>query len=145
MITEYSGKRRLELHEVLEKFENTKDRKEKISVLRQNDTPALRDYIRCIYDDRVQFNLPDGKPPYKANLPQSYPSTWHKQHMKLKYFVKGLAGDQMMQVKRESMFISILESVHPKDAEVLVDMINKKASAKGFTKKIVQEAFPNLV
>lgn len=145
MITEHSGKRRLELYEVLEKFEATKSRKDKIAVLKENDTPALRDYIRCLYDDRVQFNLPGGKPPYNANLPESYPSTWHKQHMKLKYFVKGLIGDQMKQIKRESMFISVLESVHPKDAEVLVDMINKKATAKGFTKKIVQEAFPNLV
>lgn len=145
MITEQSGKRRLELYEVLEKFEEAKTRKEKIAVLRQHDTPALRDYIRCLYDDKVQFNLPEGKPPFNANLPESYPSTWHKQHMKLKYFVKGLMGDQMKQIKRESMFISVLESVHPKDAEVLVDMINKKASVKGFTKKIAEEAFPKLI
>ena len=43
------------------------------------------------------------------------------------------------------MFIGILESVHPQDAEVLIDMVAKKTSAKGLTEKVVREAVPNLL
>ena len=38
----------------------------------------------------------------------------------------------------------MLESIHPKDAELLVKMINKEAP-KGITKNIVMEAFPGLI
>lgn len=145
MNTVNNNKRMLELYEVLDLFEQAGSRKEKIAVLKSHGYPSMIDYLRCVFDDRVQFNLPEGRPPYTANKPQSVPSTWHKQHKKLKYFVKGLMGDQMKSIKRESIFIQVLESVHPRDAEVVIDMINKKPSAKGLTKKIVQEAFPNTV
>ena len=38
----------------------------------------------------------------------------------------------------------MLESVHPKDAELLIDMINKK-TPEGLSKPIVDEAFPGLL
>ena len=47
-------------------------------------------------------------------------------------------------MKREQIFIGVLEAVHPKDAELMLGMINKK-SIKGVTKKVVEEAFPNLI
>ena len=43
------------------------------------------------------------------------------------------------------MFLEILEGVHPRDAEILVDMINKKTSVKGLTEKLVKEAYPDLI
>ena len=40
----------------------------------------------------------------------------------------------------------MLESIHPKDAELVVKMINKdKTLAKGLTKKLVKEVFPSLI
>jgi hypothetical protein len=35
--------------------------------------------------------------------------------------------------------------VHPKDAEVLIKMINKETLGKAITKSLVQEAFPGLI
>jgi hypothetical protein len=37
-----------------------------------------------------------------------------------------------------------LESIHPNDAELMVNMINKK-TPDGVTKTIIQEAFPGLI
>lgn len=145
MITDKMPKRRLELYEVLDLVAQSKSRSDKIKVLQQHDTTPLRDYIRCVFDDRIVFNLPEGAPPFTANREESVPSTWHKQNVKLQYFVKGLKGDAMTPIKREKLFIGVLESVHPKDADVLIGMINKKPTTKGLTKKLVQEAFPNLV
>ena len=51
----------------------------------------------------------------------------------------------MKAYQREKIFLDILESVHPGDAELLVQMINKKLEVKGITKKLVQEAYPNLI
>jgi hypothetical protein len=60
------------------------------------------------------------------------------------YFVKGLQGDQLPAVKREKIFLDIIETVHPKDAELMLGMINK-TSIKGVTKKTVEAAFPDLI
>jgi len=43
------------------------------------------------------------------------------------------------------MFIQLIESVHPKDAELILLMIEKKSPAKGLTKAVVKEVFPNLI
>lgn len=138
--------KRLEVFEILERFEKAKSRKEKIAVLQQNNIMPLRDVLQGTFDDRVQWNLPSGTPPYTENIPESVPSTLLKQHLKFKYFVKGVpTSENLIKPKREKMFIDILESVHPEDAKILVSMINKKPPVKGLTKKLVQEAYPDLI
>jgi hypothetical protein len=149
MITENQKgqSKRVELFELLEKISKETSRKEKIILVRDfaAQYPSFADYLRCVFDTRVQFLLPEGRPPFDAAEEQSYPSTWHRAHKQLTYFVKGLKADHLQELKRETMFIGILESVHPKDAEVLIDMIAKKSSAKGLTEKVVREAVPNLL
>lgn len=141
----YSIKR--QVHEIFEQFEKAKNRHDKIKVLKNHEqVAALKDVLRGIFDDRIQWNLPGGAPPYVENNPDTSPSTLLKQHMKFKYFVKGLReSENMIKFKREKMFIDVLESIHPEDAKILVSMINKKNPVKGLTKKIVQEAYPNLI
>ena len=51
----------------------------------------------------------------------------------------------MNQVKRESLFISLLETIHPKDAELFLEAKDKNLKYKGITKKLVMDAFPNLI
>lgn len=131
--------------EVFEEMQASKGRAGKIDILRDNDSWALRDVLRATYDDSIQFLLPPGEPPYTANAEGSIPSTLLKQHINFKYFVKGGPGENMIGAKRERIFINILESVHPKDSELLIKMINKKSLGSGITKKLVQEAFPGLI
>ena len=47
--------------------------------------------------------------------------------------------------KREKVYLGLLESIHPKDAEIVVKMVNKKLSIPKITEKVVKEAFPNLI
>jgi hypothetical protein len=67
--------------------------------------------------------------------------------MKFKYFVKGLReSEELNPVRRERMFIDILETIPSKDAAILVSMVNKtKPEFDGLTKKLVQEALPDLI
>ena len=43
------------------------------------------------------------------------------------------------------MFIEVLEAIHPQDAEIVIKMVAKKTPLKGLTKKLVQEALPDLI
>jgi len=132
--------------EILNKVSKAKTKKEKIQLLREQDNNwALKDILRGSFDDRVQWILPPGKAPYEPAPEESHPSNWTQHNKKLENFVKGGPGERMRSYQREKIFLDILESVHPGDAELLVQMINKKLEVKGITKKLVQEAYPNLI
>lgn len=134
--------------EIFEKVEKAKTRKERIEIIQSNDRHwAMRDVLQGAFDDRVQWKLPKGAVPYTPNAEGApTPSSLQKQHMNFKYFVSGLRPcEDLLTVKRERMFVDILESIHCRDAEILVAMINKKQPAKGLTKKLVQEALPDLI
>ena len=133
------------VYEVLELVEKANKKEEKINILKSNESWALKDVLRATYDDAIQFLLPGGKPPYTPSQEGSIPSTLLKQNVQFKFFVKGGPGEKMLPVKRERIFINVLEAVHPNDAELLVKMINKESLGKGITKKLVQEAFPGLI
>ena len=146
MITEkQAGDYRPELFEIINEIEKTKDI---VGTLKHygGKYSSFTDYLRCVFDKKIQFLLPDGKPPYNPSNPSSVPSTWHKRHMDLRYFVEvGGGSNDMSQVKRESMFIQLLESIHPEDAVIICKMVEKKTTTKKLTKKAVMEAFPNLI
>jgi hypothetical protein len=136
----------LEVFEILEQFAQQTTRADKIKLLKANNIPAIRDVCRGAYDKTLEFNLPEGKPPYSPNKPESVPSTLRKEHRNFGYFVKGLPqAEKITNMRRETMFIQMLESIHAEDAIIVLNMVAKKAPVKGLTKKIVEEAFPNLL
>lgn len=137
---------RLLIHEVLQKFEELKTKQEKLDLLRKNDSAALRDIIRCSLDPKIQFLLPEGAPPYNPAAPSSVPSNLLKKNVMLAYWVKGSPkAEQVDKIKRERIFMDVLESIHPEDALVLISAKDKKQLAKGLTVKLVNEAFPGLI
>ena len=122
-----------------------KSKKQKIEILRNKETWALKDILRGTYDTSVQFNIPSGPPPpFEANEGYNAPSNLYKRHKDFISFVKGGPGDSMQKVKREKAFIILLESVEPPEAQLIINMINK-IQIKGVTKAVVKEAFPNLI
>ena len=137
----------LEIHEVLEQFQKLKTRDEKVAHLKKHASPALKDLLRCSLDPRVVFQLPAGKPPYEPAKEGSVPSTLLKKNRDLTYWVKGGQGDRggIKQYKRERIFLDALESIHPKDAEILILAKDKKPLCKGLTAKLVEKAFPGLL
>jgi hypothetical protein len=132
------------VYEVLEEARKAKTKQQKVKILQDNETFALKDILRGSIDEKIVWNLPEGEPPYNASDPHNHPSNWLKQNMQLKYFVKGGVGDNMPAFKREAIFIGLLESIHPQDAKHVVNMINK-TPPKGVTKAVVKDAFPNLL
>ena len=143
-MSEVQIEKTLEIYEILERVANTKGRDAKCDVLRQNKCAALTDLLRCAFDDTIRFTIPVGTPPYTPRDPEGK-GTFRDQNINLTFFVKGGRGDQMAQFEREARFIKVLESIHPKDAEMLILAKDKKAPAKSLTKKLVEKAFPGLI
>ena len=72
-------------------------------------------------------------------------TTLRKEWTKLYNFVKG-GNDSLNSLRRETMFIQILEGLHPLDAEILCLVKDKKLYDKyKITKANVTEAYPDIV
>jgi hypothetical protein len=133
------------LHEVLQKVSNAKTKAEKIKLLQEYNTPALRQILIANFDESVISMLPDGDVPYKQNdAPEDTEHTkLLHEYRKLYLFFKG--GANISQNRRESLFIQLLEGLHKGEAEVLCLMKDKKLGKRWkITKQCVEEAYPQI-
>lgn len=135
------------IDEILTKASEAKSKAERIKILRENNTLALRNVLKGAFDDRIQFLLPEGQPPFREANQNTPPSNLRKQSPKFKYFVRGGPGEKLPRVKVESMFIKVLEAIPPSEAKVVILMKDKKLETafKGINKKLAEEAFPGLI
>lgn len=136
---------RISITEILDKTAEFKQKADKIEWLRKNDNPALRTILSYTYDSNIKFLIPDTPPPWNKNqFEDEAKSLLYRESRRLRIFIEGGGYDQLKQIKREQLFISLLEDVDNDDAETLCKMIQKKPF-KGITKKAVIEAFPGLI
>ena len=129
--------------EFLEKVGKQKKTQEKIDMLKKHDTFAVRVILQAAYDPKVEFLLPPGAPPYKANVLEDQEHVLHREAKHIQYFVKGFHPN-LSQNKRELMFVQFLERLAPKDAELLINCKDKKP-IKGITLHHVKEGLPGLI
>ena len=139
------NKMRLLMHEVLQKVSNAKTKKEKIKLLQEYNTNALRMLLIINFDDSVVSLLPPGNVPYTPN--EAPDGTQHtileKEARLLHHFFKG--GSNVSQVKREQMFVQMLEGLSAGEADVLIKAKDKQIGKRWkITKAAVSEAFPSI-
>ena len=144
MNKQYAGSSAPLLHEILTKVNNAKDKSLKIRVLKDNDSVPLRQVLKGAYDPSIEWDLPDGTPPYKENdAPAGTEhTTLYTEARKLWHFVKG-ADDKLAKSKKEMMFIQLLEGLHAEDAKLMIAVKEKSLNLryKGLTDAVVKEAF----
>lgn len=132
------------IFEILNEVSKAKSKQDKVAILKQNESWALKDVIRGSMDNTVQWLLPKGEVPYTPSGEHNHPTNLLRENTKFTYFVRGGKGMKVKAYKRESIFLGMLEGIHPEDAKICINMINKSAP-KGLTKPIVEEAFPGLL
>ena len=132
---------RLSISEIVNKATELSSVDEKVEWLRKHDNTALRTVLKYMYDKNVEFLIPNTAPPWKKNDYVGVEGMLYAEARRLKIFVKGGGYDNLNQVKREQLFISMLEDVDNADAELLCKMITQKP-LKGLSKNVVVTAFP---
>ena len=135
------------LSQVLRKVSNAKTKDEKIKILRDNNSPALRALLIWNFDDSIESAIPDGDVPY---TPNDAPAGTDHSRLSHEYrgfyrFCKG-GDNRLSDMKRESMFIQLLEGLHKDEAELvcLVKDGNLNKGYKRITKAVVSGAFPQI-
>lgn len=133
---------RLSISEIVNKACELKKNEEKIEWLKKNESMPLRTILKFTYDtDNVKFLIPDTPPPWKKNDYVGVEGMLYNEVRRLRIFVQGGGYEKLDKVKRESLFISLLEDIDNNDAELLVKMIAQKP-LKGLPKSVVAAAFP---
>ncbi len=161
--------------EVLDLVSKQRSKVKKIEVLRKYDETHLRRVLIWNFDESLISVLPEGDVPYsgydeqnvysggltariseevrsmhtKGNFSlgvsdQQGHTTIRRESKNFYRFLKG--GDNgLNNIRRESMFINILEGLHPLEAEIICLVKDKKLSDKyKITKDVVAEAYPNI-
>ena len=95
------------------------------------------------FDSKINSTLPEGATPYNKNDAPASDLTETQlrfEFRKFKYFVT----EEVPQVRRETMWIELLEGIPNKEAEMIDLVKDGKWPFKNVTLDIVKKAFPNL-
>lgn len=134
----------LSISEILKHASKLKKKEEKITYLRNNYSTPLMQVIQFALHPDVKVLLPEGPAPYKkSQLGDESHGMLLSEARKLYLFVEN-GNPSLNQKKRETLFINMLESIHPDDAELLVAAKDKKLPYKGLTKDLFEEAYPGI-
>ena len=132
------------MSEVLTKVNNAKTKDKKIAVLKEHDSEPLRMVIKSSFDPKIKWVLPEGQVPYKPNeAPEGTEHTLLSQEARrLYHFIEG-ADNQTPRMKKETMFIQMLEGLHKDEAQVVCYAKDKilHQKYKGLSDNVVKTAF----
>lgn len=161
--------------EVLGLITKQRSKAKKIEVLKRYEHPSLKAILIWNFDESLRSALPEGEVPYTGFEEQASSNgtlstkiteevrrmhetdsfsmgssdknghtTIRREFKHFYHFIRG-GNDAMSAVRRETMFINILEGLHPLEAEIVCLVKDKKLEDKyKITKEIVAEAYPDI-
>ena len=134
------------MHEILELVSKARTIEKKADVLKEYETDAMKALLIWNFDPTVVSVVPDGDVPYNRNeapLGTDH-TTLRKEWKNLYHFVKG-GNDGLSNIRRETMFIQMLEGLHPSEAEIVCLVKDKKIETKyKLSIKVVEKAYPDI-
>ena len=135
--------------EVFDDFEAAETKKEKMAVISKNLSQTLVDVLQLTFHPNCEWlvsEMPDNYKVPQDILPGITSNSLSGQIRKLYLFKKGEpTAESLTPEKRNQLLLQILESLDPRDAEVIIGIFRKDQGVKCLTYKFVKEAFPNLL
>ena len=127
----------------ISKIKNIQERQDALGTCANNK--ALIQILHACFHPEVKFVLPDGAPNFtKLEKSVDAQGTLYREAKKLYLFIEGLAPP-MHQLRRETLFVQLLEALDPNDADLLLAVKDKKMPYKGITYDLVAKTFPGLL
>jgi len=161
--------------EIFDLVSKQRTKAKKVEVLKKYNHDALRMLLIWNFDESVMSALPEGPVPYSGYAEQTTQggtlsrkiteevrrmyetgsfsvgasdtdgkTTLRRESKHFYHFIRG-GNNGLTSIRRESMFINLLEGLHPLEAEVLCLVKDKKLSDKyKITQDVVAEAYPQI-
>jgi hypothetical protein len=162
------------LFEILNLASKQRTNLKKVEVLKKYEDPALKAIFIWNFDESIVSALPEGDVPYASVGEQNSfsgtvsekiddavskmqelnsnslgsqdqgRSSIRKEYQRFYNFIRG-GNDSLSSLRRETMFINVLQGLHPLEAEILCLVKDKKLQTKyKITKEIVSSAYPDI-
>jgi len=136
------------IYEVFEEVCKLENRDDRISYLKENAFKQVKTVLQLCYNDNIELDLPKGRPPFEECPEGKEPSSFNNVFKSIGVCV---INNGVLRIKKEKIFIGILEQLCKNDALILcaakdgtiTTLENKKYSK--ITKSLVQAAFPNIL
>jgi hypothetical protein len=134
----------LSIYEQLQNVDKEKTKAKKIALLREYaQNASMKIILDLTFNPKIKWLLPEGVPPYSPSAKEAdVHHVLKSDARRLQYFINTKEGSAMKPLRRETMYIEMLESVDRFDAKLLIAIKDKKMPFKTVTKKLVQEALP---
>ena len=134
--------------ELFKAVHGKKDKKGKIDLLSQYKRDDVKALLIWNFDKEIKSAIPEGEVPYKKNdspINAGGHTRLIHEWRTLYNYIRG-GNDQISQMKRETMFIQLLEGLHESEAELLLLVKDKKLQSKyRITRALVEDVFKDIV
>lgn len=135
----------LGVSEILSEISKIKNFDQQKAALASTNNKVLMQILHAAFNPGVKFLLPEGSPPYKkADKNMDLQSSLYRESRKMHYFIEGLSPP-IPQLKRETLFVQMLEVLDPDDAELVIAMKDKTIPYSGITYDLVYQTFPGML
>lgn len=134
------------VHEIFEETSKQRSAAKKVEVLKEHRCDAIVSLLIWNFDETVISMLPEGTVPFERNdVPVGTDHTsLRREWRNLYHFVRG-GNDSLSKTRRESMFIQMLEGLHPNEADIVCLVKDKTLTSKyKITKANVEAAYPDI-
>ena len=132
------------IYEVFDEFEAAKTKKEKMNVIGNNLSKTLVDVLKYTFHPDIDWVVKEM--PHNYKVPDTKPGISYCQlgtEMRRLYLFQ--KGTNLNEKKLNELLIQLLESLEPREAEVVMGIFKKDQGVKGLTYNFVKEAFPNML
>ena len=135
---------KLGISEILDLVSKAPNKAKKLELLKQHDSSTLRTILQGAYHPEIEWLLPEGTPPFTKSQLVDLEHVLFKEARKLYLFVKG-GHATLKPNRREQLFVELLETLAPADADLICAIKDKKIPYKGINPALVREAFPGIL
>ncbi|NBP01210.1 MAG: hypothetical protein EBU90_13935 [Proteobacteria bacterium] len=136
------------IYEIFDEFEEAKTKEERKAVIERNLSPTLYKVLEYAFHPNYEWTIEEIPDSYK--IPDTFPGVSYA-HLgtelrRIYLFQKGHPTEQNLTEQRKTeLLIQLLESLEPREAEVIMGIMKKDLGVKGLTYKFVKECFPNML
>ena len=137
------------MYEIFDEFEMAESKKERMAIIGSNLSQTLVDVLKLTFHPDYEFLVDE--------IPDNYIADWENklgynrcqlttELRKLYMFRKGdSTAESLNERRRNELLVLLLESLDPREAEVVMGIFRKDQGVRGLTYSFVKEAFPNML
>ena len=137
------------LYEIFDEFELCKTKKERMDVIGRNLSHTLVNVFKLTFHPVFQWKIKELPEKYKIPtdiLPGITYDSLNAQLRKLYLFREGdPTAEKLTKTRQQELLVQMLESIEPREAEIILGIFQKDLGVKGLDYKFVKEAFPDLL